>query len=253
MCTKHMSAFKNIMDCTMAMHIQPGIEMVYVIDGKFDFHINKRVETVHSGEIGIVFPFQPHGYQRYEGSEYVRFDFETELAGDFFNLKHDVIGERAVFSASEVTAFTINKHFIESENHSRLSVQNMLYSALSDFMNQVKLVPIKKNDNVLIKAINYIRENIDKPLQMNTVAKVLGYSDSYFSRAINKTTGFGFNTLLAMIRTESAKKLLRKNKKTILEIVLECGFGSERSFYRQFKNITGLSPLKYRNSLYEQI
>ena len=80
----------------------------------------------------------------------------------------------------------------------------------------------------------------------STVAKALGYSESHFSYTINKTTGFGFNTLLAMLRIESAKKLLRETEKTILEIVLECGFGSECSFYRQFKEATGVSPLKFR-------
>ena len=83
---------------------------------------------------------------------------------------------------------------------------------------------------------------------MKNVAKALGYSESYFSRAINKTAGFGFNTLLAMIRIESAKKLLLETKKSIVEIVIECGFGSERSFYRQFKDMTGVSPLRYRSN-----
>lgn len=252
MCVEHTRALNNVMACTLEMHIQPSLEMIYVTDGKFDLHINGRVETVNTGEIGIVFPFQPHGYERYEGSNYVRFDFDTELADDFFNLKHDRIGERAVFKASEVTEFTIKKHFIESKSFSRLSVQNLLYSALSDFTKQIKLIPIKKDGNVLIKAITYLKANMNKELQMNSVAKALGYSESYFSRAINKTAGFGFNTLIAMIRTEHARKLLRETKKTMLEIVIECGFGSERSFYRQFKDMTRESPLKYRNALYKQ-
>ena len=94
----------------------------------------------------------------------------------------------------------------------------------------------------------YIRSNMEKDLEMDGVAKALGYSYSYFSRAINKIAGFGFNALLAMIRIEKAKRLLRETTKTILEIVIECGFGSERSFYRQFKETTGVSPLRYRSN-----
>lgn len=246
----HTKAFKNVMACRLEMHIQPGLEMIYVINGKFDLHINGKTETIHRGEIGIAFPFQPHGYERYEGDEYLRFDFDTELAADFFSMNSGKIGEKAVFKASEVTEFIIKKHFVQSNQHSRLSVQNLLYSALSDFSNQVNFIPIKKDDNVLIKAITYVRENIEKPLKMTDVAKALGYSESYFSRAINKTAGFGFSVLLAMIRTEKAKKLLRETKKNMLEIVIECGFGSERSFYRQFKDMTDVSPLKYKNAIY---
>lgn len=247
----HTKELKNVMACKLEIHIQPGIEVIYVLNGNFDLHINGKTETVHAGEIGIVFPFQPHGYERYNGFEYIRFDFDSELATDFFNLNHDKIGKSAVFKASEVTEFTIKKHFIETKSSSRLIAQNLFYSILSDFTNQIELVPIKKNDNVLIKAITYIKDNIESPLQMKDVAKALGYSESYFSRAINKTAGFGFNILLAMLRVENAKRLLRETKKTMLEIVLECGFGSERSFYRQFKEITGESPLKYRKAPYD--
>ena len=248
LCIEHSRALNNVMACTLEMHIQPDVEMIYVTDGKFDLHINNKTETIHTGEIGIIFPFQPHGYERYAGSDYIRFDFDTELAADFFNKNHDKIGEKAVFKANEVTAYTIEKHFIETKKHSKLSVQNLIYSVLLDFTDQVKLVPIKKDNNVLIKAITYIKEHKENSLQMKNVAKVLGYSESYFSRAINRTAGFGFNTLLAMIRIESAKKLLRETKKSILEIVIECGFGSERSFYRQFKDATGVSPLRYRTN-----
>ncbi len=248
LCIEHTRALRNAMACTLETHIQPGIEMIYVTDGRFDLHINGRTETINTGEIGIVFPFQPHGYERYDGSDYIRFDFAPELASDFFSKNYDKIGESAVFKASEITALTIKKHFIDEKITSRLSAQNLLYSVLFDFASQIKMIPIKKDDNVLIKAITYIRSNVDKPIQMNAVAKALGYSESYFSRAINKTAGFGFNTLLAMMRIGVAKKLLRETKKTMLEIVIECGFGSERSFYRQFKDLTGDSPLKYRQS-----
>ena len=88
-----------------------------------------------------------------------------------------------------------------------------------------------------------------KKLDMVSVAKELGYSKSHFSRAINKPTGLSFNALVAMIRVESAKKLIRDTGKTILEIVIECGFGSERSFYRQFSSTVGQSPLQYRKSV----
>ena len=55
---------------------------------------------------------------------------------------------------------------------------------------------------------------------------------------------------LKTIRIESAKKLLRETQKTMLEIIAECGFGSDRSFYRQFKEAVGESPYKYRTAVY---
>ena len=247
LCSLHTKEKCNVMACSLEMHIQPGIEMICVTNGIFDIHINGTTERIHTGEAAVIFPFQPHGYERYEGSEYVRFDFDQSLARDFFHTKNNKIGKSAVFKMSDVTKLIID-NVIKADSNSRTGIQTLLYSSLNDFTNQIELVSINKDDNILIKAINYIKSNMEKPLQMKSVAKALGYSESYFSRAINKTAGFGFNTLLSMIRIEHAKALLRESEKTTFDIVIECGFGSERSFYRQFKENVGESPLKYRTS-----
>ena len=153
------------------------------------------------------------------------------------------------FHTSQTTDFIVRNNFVGKKEASRFMVQSFLYSILADLTSQLKMVPRKESDSILVKTIDYIRENKEKPLKMNSVAKALGYSESYFSYAINKTAGLNFSTLLAMIRVESAKTMLQKSDKTILEIVIESGFGSERSFYRQFKSMTGESPLKYRKGL----
>ena len=139
--------------------------------------------------------------------------------------------------------------FVGKKECSKLSVQSFLYSILSDFTSQINIVDKTESDILLVRAIDYMKKNKSRNLKMSSVAKALGYSGSHFSHAINKTAGLGFNTLLAMIRVESSKQLLRETNKTILEIILECGFGSERSFYRQFKEMTGESPLKYRANI----
>ena len=84
---EHTKAKNNVMACTLETHIQPGIELIYVTDGIFDIHINGRCERINTGAAVLIFPFQPHGYQRYEGSEYIRFDFDQSLARDFFTSK----------------------------------------------------------------------------------------------------------------------------------------------------------------------
>ena len=247
--SEHTRAKNNAMACSLEMHIQPGIELIYVTDGIFDVHINAGVEKITKGEAALIFPFQPHGYERYEGTEYLRFDFDQELARDFFKAKNNLIGKKAVFKLSNATIGLITENVIKSNNFSRLSLQAVLYSVLCDFTNQIELISRDKDDDILIKTINYLEENKEKDLHMRLVAKALGYSESYLSRTINKSAGLGFNALLAMVRIEKAKILLAETRKTILEIVIECGFGSERSFYRQFTDSVGKSPLKYRNEI----
>lgn len=246
---EHTRVKRNVKDgAGMDLHIQPDVEIIFVTDGMIDIQVNGRTEIARTNEAALLFPFQPHGYKKYGGSEFLRFNFDVSLAYDFFNSHSNSIGKRSVFKASEITALCVKNNFVGKREVSRFTVQSFLYSALADFTSQIEIVPKKENDSILLKAIDYIIKNQSNELDLVSVAKALGYSKSHFSRAVNKPSGLNFNNLVAMIRVENAKMLLRDTDKSILEIVLECGFGSERSFYRQFKDVTGEAPLKYRTS-----
>ena len=234
----------------MDIHIQTSVEMIFVLGGKVDVSVNGLTESVRLGDGALIFPFQPNGYTATDDAEFIIVDFDASLARDFFNPNYDTVGERAVFKPSSVTDFIIKNALLSDTDSSRFAVQSLIYSAISDFTEQNELIKRKNDDNILMNTIAYLRKNKDRPLKMASVAKELGYSQSYFSFAMNKNAGLSFNTLLAMIRIESAKLLLSETDKTVLEIMLECGFGSERSFYRQFSDIVGTSPLKYRASIF---
>ena len=244
----HTKSAGNVMACTIESHLQTGVELICVLNGFFDYHVGGRTERIHAGEAGIIFPFQAHSYTRYEGHEYLRFDLDTAIAKDFFDANQNCVSTRSVFKLSESSDFMLRNYFLIRESHSPLAVKSFFYSVLNDLTEQLELLPRSKDSTILNQTVNYISDNKEKPLTSESVAKALGYSKNYFSSTINKTAGFGFNYLLALIRTESAKMLLSDSKKTVLEIVIECGFGCERSFYRQFTNIVGISPLKYRET-----
>ena len=78
------------------------------------------------------------------------------------------------------------------------------------------------------------------------VANAIGYNEKYISRFINKASSLSFTTLLATLRMDDAKSMLIETDKTMLEIAMDCGFGSERTFYRYFQALVGTSPKNYR-------
>ena len=91
----------------------------------------------------------------------------------------------------------------------------------------------------------YIGENFRENLTRSSVGAALGYSPSYISHVIENLPGTSFTSLLNSIRVEYAKDLLSKRDLNVLDIALECGFGSDRNFYRAFKDFTGYSPKEY--------
>ena len=55
-----------------------------------------------------------------------------------------------------------------------------------------------------------------------------------------------FSKLVGSLRIEHAKKLLVSTDYSMLEIALESGFSTDRTFYRVFTEFEGISPGDYR-------
>lgn len=95
------------------------------------------------------------------------------------------------------------------------------------------------------------REHILNPeLSLKDIAKKLASNELYISQAINKLAGKNFNRFLNEYRIEEARNLLTnpKNKgKNMEEIAQMSGFTNANTFFRQFKEQTGLTPTQFKN------
>jgi YesN/AraC family two-component response regulator len=90
-------------------------------------------------------------------------------------------------------------------------------------------------------------ENPD--LTLKELAKLLGSNEMYVSQAINQVSGKNFNKFINGYRIEEAKKILldpNQTKLSMEEVAAMSGFTSVNTFYRQFKDQTGLTPSQYK-------
>ena len=85
---------------------------------------------------------------------------------------------------------------------------------------------------------------LEPSLNIRQVAEQLEVNPSTLSQVINAYYGRSFREYINDFRIEDMKsKLLDPQKNaSILSLALESGFNSEASFYRVFKNSTGLTP-----------
>lgn len=97
------------------------------------------------------------------------------------------------------------------------------------------------------RAMNYIREHMDREITLDELLKLTGMSKSYFSRKFKELTGKTFVTYLNDMRIEAAKKYLRETKQPIYWIARQVGYTDEHYFRRIFREKTGDTPKKYRN------
>ena len=104
-------------------------------------------------------------------------------------------------------------------------------------------------DNELMTRIKLLMEEkrlyLTPNLKLTDVADALGVSRSAVSACIN-AQGSTFSQLVNDYRLQHAKELLLSDSgKKMATISLESGFSNERSFFRVFKDATGMTPKEW--------
>jgi len=120
----------------------------------------------------------------------------------------------------------------------------------------------KSNEKMNVEALNPISIDLekhmkeDKPylnpeLNLNALAKDLKVHPKTLSQTINHILGSNFSEYINSYRIEEAKLLLENSEDkntTIMEVMYQVGFNSRSVFNTAFKNITGVTPSRYKNN-----
>ena len=104
-------------------------------------------------------------------------------------------------------------------------------------------------ENVVIRAIEYMRKNLSSKITIEAIAKNFHVSIAtlgrYFKAVVNKTPMQYLQTL----RIDKAKDLLSLTDESIVNISLDCGFFDSSHFEKSFLKSVGISPGKYKNEV----
>lgn len=136
----------------------------------------------------------------------------------------------------------INEHHVEQQN-----IQSTTVEKQGKFEDHV----LDDAQAVILDAMENRRLFLDSELTLQKMAIALSLSPALISTTINKRFGKSFRSLVNEYRvTEVKLRLIDLNYShlSMLGIALECGFNSEASFYRLFKEMTGSSPREFIRS-----
>ena len=92
--------------------------------------------------------------------------------------------------------------------------------------------------------------NLAKPIQMQTLAKSIGYSTAYFTKKFKAVFGRTPTDYIAEKKIALAKDALKSTDRTISDIACSLGFADASYFSTFFKARTGLSPAFYRKDTF---
>lgn len=113
---------------------------------------------------------------------------------------------------------------------------------------KVKNKTIKVHPQIA-NAVEYIKQNIDQDLSLQTVAEHVYLSPTYLGRLFKKDMGLSMVDYIIEQRIELAKKLIAKGVLRNYEIAEEVGFNNYSYFCTMFKKLEEKSPNEYRNEV----
>ena len=101
-------------------------------------------------------------------------------------------------------------------------------------------------------AVEYVKENYMKDLNMAVVSNYISMNYSMLSYLFKQYTGTNFVNYLKGIRISEAKKLLSETDLKIIEVSRAVGYDNEKHFMKTFKAECGVSPGEYRKNMQRQ-
>ena len=98
----------------------------------------------------------------------------------------------------------------------------------------------------IVAAIDYIEAHLTEKLDLDMVAKAVGYSKYHLHRLFSQTVGMTLHDYLQRRQLSEAAKLLVFSNKSILDIALLAGYESQQAFHNAFKAMYKHAPKQYR-------
>jgi PAS domain S-box-containing protein len=98
----------------------------------------------------------------------------------------------------------------------------------------------------LARALEHIREHYAEPLRIDALARIAGLGTRRLERLTRRLFASTPKQLLARARIEAAARLLREGETSVAAIASACGYSDQSAFTRQFKQIVGETPTRYR-------
>lgn len=150
-------------------------------------------------------------------------------------------------------AFRLSDFYIQKLDgiHTVEEVQSLHDEMVMDYTEKMRRY---FRDNTYSKHINaskeYIYSHIKERITIEDLADSLGVSASYLSRLFKKETGISVSAYIRRQKIEMAKNLLQYSDYSIIEIANRLSFSSQSHFIQQFREVTGMTPGKYRDEHY---
>jgi AraC-like DNA-binding protein len=257
---------RHVASAMSAAHWHDHVELNVLLDGKMTYLFNGRQVQVGAGELALFWAAIPH--------QVIMVTSETPVICiylplvDFLGLPLEQSSRQAVMQGAFVkqpaagltTNFAASRWLEEWEtdvelrrqlvcDEVKLAVRRLILDE-ADAPAPAASFGVPHNQAVghaqRITAV--INERYDEALTLTSLSKLAGVHSATANRAFRDVLGISVVEYLTRYRLARAMQRLAETDDGVLDIALDCGFGSNSRFYEIFRQRTGTTPRQFRAS-----
>ncbi|MFZ5351293.1 MAG: AraC family transcriptional regulator [Bacillota bacterium] len=242
-------------------HWHSYFEIILVLEGTAEIQLNSDYFHASTGELVLVDVYDIHnvaGQCRYmvinidpAQIPHIRSSFKEVFpkTTEAKRIKSDI--EEKAPQVVKACIFDIFSLYKEKPFGYMLLVMGKIYEMLGSIhgyaaslnSNSLPVSQTRKEDLTrLNNIVEYIRNNYTRDIELEDIAKEVGFTPTYFCRFFKRAMGKTFFEYLNYYRCSKAEILINTTSMTITEIAMETGFSSLSYFDKVYKKHKGCRP-----------
>ena len=219
-------------------HLHEAIEVVYVTDGEIELGVGQELFHMDEGDFAVVFPNVIHHYQVFGEKEnkVIFLYLEPTLFPSYYRELQIYSPKNPVVKKEQVHPDVVNaiKYLTGITEGDPRMIQAYAQMILAHVFTTMPMMDKSAvgSDDLIYNAVEYVAKNFRENISLEKMAYEL-----CVSKYVNG------------VRLNYAVAALENTMDSITNICLDCGFESQRTFNRVFKEKYKITPREYRKRI----
>jgi len=253
-------------------HYHPEVQLTLILEGSGTRFIGNSISSFQEGDLFLIGSNVPHVFRNEQAAGSDKQEPKVKSLSLYF--KPDALGD-TFFQLPETRHISL----LLSEASRGIEISRAGTGDMKDLFTQIWLLsgfdrlqklleilnrislsteyrvisqhaydrPLRDTDNRRISEVfDFVVKNYAEEIKLKHVASLANLSPTAFCRYFKLHTRQTFTEFLNRTRIGQASRLLTETNHSISEIGYVCGYNNIPYFNREFKKITGLTPMNFR-------
>lgn len=234
-------------------HLHRQVEFYLQLDGAQEMTVDGQPRLLQPGDAALILPNRVHSYQSQNDETHFIGIIDISAAGEYAPLLLSSSCSSPFLSAHQVhpdvgrccEALTAD---VPPDSALARAYISVILGRLTEAL-PLKPAAQSSGRDTARNLLLYITEHIAEPISLDILSKNLFINKYSISRIFSEQIGCSLHTYINALRVELAQNLLRDPNMNTSELIARCGFESERTFYRTFREHCGMTPRQYRQQM----